>query len=198
MPKKKFILFCEGKNTEPEYFAALRQTLNRTLVDVEAHPGVGVPLTIAKHATAELNRIKRAKNPRNNIDSFVEEDEVWAVFDRDTHPKFDDAVKRCTSAGVGVATSDPCFELWLILHFQDYDAACNSRNAQAELKKVCKDYEPNGRKTANCHEFINAVEDAEVRAEKQLARRKKERSPFGNPSTTIFTLTRAIRNSDEG
>ena len=48
--KRHFFLFCEGKNTEPAYFSALKRTLTGALITVETKPGVGVPMTIATEA----------------------------------------------------------------------------------------------------------------------------------------------------
>ena len=122
-PRRRFILFCEGRNTEPAYFDAIRRACSSALVAVETYPGVGVPYTIAtravEHARDSLGDLGRRS--RRMKDSFEEADEVWAVFDRDEHPRFNEAVAFCESNGVGVARSNPCFELWLILHERDHD-----------------------------------------------------------------------------
>ena len=47
--RRRFIIFCEGKNTEPGYFNALKQSQNSTLIDVEITTS-GAPKTIAEHA----------------------------------------------------------------------------------------------------------------------------------------------------
>ena len=54
-PKRRFILFCEGENTETEYFKAISRICSSTLISVETHGGVGVPKTIAEKA------VERAK-----------------------------------------------------------------------------------------------------------------------------------------
>ena len=91
---------------------------------IEVIPGAGVPRTVAQKAI-EYARSHRSK------DSFEENDQVWAVFDRDEHPNFGDAVVRCKESGIGVARSDPCFELWLILHKRDYDRPCDRHEGAA-------------------------------------------------------------------
>jgi len=151
-------------------------------------------MTIAKKAIEEANARGRRRRKR---DSFEEDDEIWAVFDRDRHPRFDEAVQRCEDHGVGVARSDPCFELWLILHERDHDRPCDRREAQRELERLHPKYDGGGRKTPDCADMVRRVEEAEKRAEAQLRRREEQGAPFGNPSTTVFRLTRAIRNADE-
>jgi RloB-like protein len=46
-------------------------------------------------------------------------DEVFCVFDRNGHPNFDAALASATAQkGITVLPSHPCFEFWLLLHFQ--------------------------------------------------------------------------------
>ena len=190
-PKRRFVLFCEGARTEPAYFRAIKRERGNTLIAVEIVGAAGVPMTIAEKAVEEANR------RRGRRDSFEKDDQVWAVFDRDQHPRFDEAVKQCEQHDIGVTRSDPCFELWLILHERDYDRPCDHRDVQKDFERLHPEYDGGGSKTPDCADMVRRVEEAEKRAEAQLRRREKDRTPFGNPSTTVFRLTRAIRDADE-
>lgn len=186
-PKRRFVLVCEGANTEPAYFAAIRRACSGTLVGVKTVPGVGVPMTVAERAVKEAGRTKP--------DSFEEGDQVWAVFDRDKHPRFDEAVALCERRGIGVARSNPCFEIWLILHEREHNRPCSPSQAQKELARLRPEYDRRGAKTVDCDDLVNRVEEAEERAEAQLQRRTEEGAPFSNPSTTVGRLTREIRKA---
>jgi hypothetical protein len=186
-PKRLFTIFAEGRNTEPAYFRALAAVYRNTLIGVEIKRGVGVPYTIADRAA------ERARQGRTHRNSYEEHDEIWAVFDRDKHPRIDDAVALCVGSRVGVAYSNPCFELWLILHETDFDKPDDSHSVQAYLCVLRPEYDPASTKLPNCSELIARIEAAENRAEAQLARREGEGAPHGRPSTTVFRLTRAIR-----
>ena len=192
-PKRRFVLFCEGARTEPAYFDAIKRGCASTLIAVEIVGAAGVPMTIAERAVEEANANRR----RRKRDSFEEDDEIWAVFDRDQHPHFKDAVQRCEQHDIGVARSDPCFELWLILHERDYDRDCNHWDVQKDFEDLRPEYDRGGSKTPDCADMVRRVEEAEKRAEAQLHLREEEDAPFGNPSTTVFRLTRAIRDADE-
>ena len=193
-PKRRFVLFCEGAKTEPAYFAAIRRACSGAMIAVEIVRGPGAPMTVAEEATQEAKSRKRG---RRGTDSFEEGDRIWAVFDRDAHPRFDDAVTLCERHGVKVGRSDPCFELWLILHQGDYNKPCSSQDAQRKLAQLRPEYDKDGTKTPNCGELAGHVEEAEERAEAQLQRREEEGAPYGNPSTTVGRLTRAIREAAE-
>ena len=189
-PRKRFLLFCEGKNTEPGYFEAIKRAFASTLLDIQSVPAAGVPFTIAEKAT-EYVRSRR----RRRKHSFEKDDEVWAVFDRDEHNRFEEAVLLCRNGGVRVARSNPCFELWLILHEREFDAVIDRYQMQKELARIRTDYDKDGSKRLDFDELVARVHEAEERANKQLARRKEERIPYNNPSTTVGMLTAAVRDA---
>ena len=187
-PKVRFFLFCEGRNTEPAYFRAVREELyGDVLIEIEG--GVGEPRTVADRACA--------RKRQNRKGSFQKNDRFWAVFDRDDHQKFDEAVGFCQANEIGVARSDPCFELWLILHEKDYDSPDGSEAVQKELATLRPEYDRRGRKIPDCGEMVKRLPDAEERSRQQLNRRHGENNPFGRPSTTVGELTKEIREAHE-
>ena len=146
-----------------------------------------VPMVLANAAVEMVRELEWKKNPLS--------DQVWTVFDRDNHPQFNDAVALCRQHDIGVARSDPCFELWLVLHLQDFDRPCTCRDIQRELEALHPAYDRNHGKKADCDTLVRDVERAEQRAEAQLERREREANPFGNPSTTVGRLTLKIREA---
>ncbi len=158
---------------------------------------MGVPYTIAEKAVVRARDLGLSLRSRRRKDSFEARDQVWAVFDRDEHPRANEAVKLCRVHGIGVGRSDPCFELWLVLHEQDYDRPNDRHAMQAELKALRPEYDLDGAKTPDCDDLMARVDDAERRGEEQLRRREREDNPFGNPSTTVGRLTGAIRGAAE-
>ena len=156
---------------------------------------MGVPYTIAEKAVEHARELGLDPRSRREKDSFEDRDQVWAVFDRDEHPNFNEALELCRNNGIGIGRSDPCFELWLILHERDYDRPDGRHTVQALLKALRPEYEIDGAKTPDCDDLITRVEDAERRGEAQLQRREEEDRPFGNPSTTVGCLTNAIREA---
>ncbi len=192
-PKKKFIIYTEGKNTEPEYFTALKRSLSGTLIDIEIIQAAGAPNTIADKAR-ERAKNRRTKKGRS---SFEEHDEIWAVFDQDEHPNIPNAIQNCQAANVGVAYSNPCFELWLILHYEDFNRPDNRRDVQRHLEKLCPTYNHNNGKRADCTDLVKKVIDAETLAERISRRREEEGKPKAAPYTSVYELTRSMRAADE-
>ncbi|CAA7626441.1 RloB family protein [Magnetospirillum sp. UT-4] len=189
-PKVRFILYCEGKNTEPAYFAAVKRLHAGALVEVITEPAAGVPLTIAQKAADHAKALQRSKK-----DSFEKGDRIWAVFDVDAHPNFAQAVALCQAANVKVARSNPCFEVWLILHHQDFHKPDHRHDVQRHFATLAPGYDPERGKLPDCKAMMKDIDDAERRAEKQLQARADQGDPFGPPSTTVQELTRAIREA---
>lgn len=196
-PKQKFILFCEGKNTERFYFEAIKRLCKSTLIKVEIF-GLGfVPYSVAERAVSHAEKEGLLRKSRRRKDLFERNDEVWAVFDRDNHPRFEEAIRLCEENGIKVGRSNPCFEVWLILHLQDYDKLLSSQQVQDFLGKLRPDYNKRGAKVMEFDRIVTQAVNAEQRAEQQLVRREQEGKKFGNPSTTVGRLTCAIRNADK-
>jgi hypothetical protein len=182
-PNKRFIIFCEGENTEPHYFKALGRTYNQTIHPIPA----GMALPCAEAAIAERKR--------KRTDSFEKDDQVWAVFDHDDDPHFDQALALCRRHGIGVGWSNPCFEVWLILHIKEFSQCCDSKTAQRYLEKHHPAYDAGREKIPDCALLVQSVEDAEKRAARLLEAHEDEGAPHGRPSTAVHKLTRAIREA---
>ena len=196
-PVRKFYLIFEGKKTEPDYFRALKTVLGPAKVEFVYTPAAGVPMTVAEKAFRTLKDcgLEKNKKRRKKLNSFEEKDEVWAVFDKDDHPKYQEAKNYCTTKGIGVAYSDPCFELWINLHCCDSDGPCDRLEVQKKTEKLVDGYCRKGGKTADFSVLVGNLSDAERRAESLASRRKEEGQAEGNPSTSVYLLTQSIKRA---
>lgn len=183
----RLVLVMEGSNTEPEYFDELSRRNTHVLIDLDLLPGSGVPATITRIALDVRKKQKTKKYVSTNGDR----DQVWAVFDRDDHPLVKESIMSCEANDINVAFSNPCFELWLILHVQDYDKDEHRSDTQDKCAEVCKGYNKSKRKLPDLSKLIDFVEDAEKRADSMQTRRDKDAGEA--PITTVQRLSRVIR-----
>ena len=63
-------------------------------------------------------------------------DEIWCVFDIDEHANVRTAISNAKDSGIEVAVSNPCVELWLLLHVEDQTAFISRRDAQRQVKQL--------------------------------------------------------------
>jgi hypothetical protein len=179
------MIYCEGKNTEPGYFKALERSLRSAIIDVEVQR-TGAPKTIAEDAIARPMEEGLARGSRKRPEnSFERDDQVWAVFDRDEHEPFDEVIELCERQGVRIGRSNPCFEVWLILHEEEFERPDDRHQVCRHLRELRPEYDPYGAKTCDWQKMIGRVEAAEDRASTQLRHRVSEGTPFGPPSTTV-------------
>ena len=136
-PKPRILIVCEGTRTEPGYFRAFRHA-ERSLVELEISPG-GVPRTLVQRAVQLKDTA--AKQSRTHADENLKYDEVWCVFDIDEHPNIQDATQQARDNQVEVAISNPCFELWILLHYQDQRAHIDRDRLSLECRRHLPDYE---------------------------------------------------------
>ena len=80
-----------------------------------------VPVSVVKKAR------KLMAEGRNE---FSARDRTWVVFDRDAHPSFVQAINEAETQGISVAYSNPCFELWVVLHYRDDDGPAQRSEIQ--------------------------------------------------------------------
>lgn len=186
-PRSRILIVCEGKVTEPTYFKELGRQERARLIEVVVNDEGGVPKTLVERAA--LLKKSAQREARRQKDDFLRYDEVWCVFDIDAHPNVPDAVCQAKANGIFLAISNPCFELWILLHFQDQRAHVDRHQVQAS----CRHHIPGYGKIAPVHLLSAKYAEAVARAS-ALHKWQREQGRAGeNPSTAVHLLTERVR-----
>jgi hypothetical protein len=128
-------IVCEGQKTEDIYFSGIRREF--------------------RLATARLRIVSLGADPLwvvQQAESLRQEyDHAWAVFDVEApgahaipHARLNQAVERAERVGVRCAISNPCFELWLLLHFHPQTAFVNNEAVRAKIRRCGCGYDAKG------------------------------------------------------
>ncbi len=190
--KRRILILCEGKETEPGYLRALRKEFRPPLVEIMIEGHGEDPKALVERAVARKQEAEREAHRKG--DSAISPDEIWCVFDVDEHGRLADARQQARDNGIELAVSNPCFELWALLHFQDQTAYLAREKVRGFLKRHLPDY----RKSLPFDRLWHGYEEAVRRAE-HLDRRCEERDcPGDNPSTGVYRLTELIRKEGRG
>lgn len=186
-PAARIVVATEGKATEPEYLKAFNRVYENPSVQIVLIPVGGDPRAVVERAIEEKEKSKN--------DSLATHDSYWAMFDRDSHPRYEEARNLARGNGISLATSNPCFELWGVLHYQEQNAPIDRHECQRKLEKLCPDYNANRGKIFSDRQMIEQCYPKAVeRSGDSFQRRENEGSPGGNPSTTVHQLTESIRH----
>lgn len=181
--KRRMYIFCEDQNAAPQYFTTLHAASR--LFEIVVYPACGVPKTIVDKCLEKKSAFNRNSG-----------DEAWAVFDRDAHEDYDASIDRCDASGVGVAVTNPCFELWILLHQERFDKPDDRHQVQKRCSESMAEYDSQRKSLKDAFSLISKIEIAEENARWLLQQRTAAGDSRDPPSTTVHVLTARIRSSE--
>jgi hypothetical protein len=137
----RILIVCEGKKTEPYYFEEIRQGLRLPKAEVRViHSEAGTePRQIVDYTERVF-----CEDPSFDI--------CYAVFDRDEHKTYHDALNRAAQLDntlkndfkkkirFHAVPTVPCFELWILLHFRDVKAFNDRHEVIRRVGEHIRDY----------------------------------------------------------
>ena len=186
--KPVILIVTEGEVTEPEYLKGFVRATKNPRVHIEVRGGVGVPKTSVEFA--KDRKIEAEEQARGAKDDNLRYDEVWCVFDIDQHPNIPDAKQMARDNGIELAMSNPCFELWLWLHFADQPGMQHRHDLQSMMKQ----HIPNYSKHVNYSDCATGYDEAVKRASRLDKDAKAANEEGKNPTTGVWRLTESIRS----
>lgn len=139
-PAQKILIACEGSKTEPIYFESIRNELRlRTLQIIVLRQNKTDPRGIIERLIEERKQMK-------HYQEWSHKDSAWAVFDGDEHMEqsysnWKSAIDRANSQDIQLAITNPCFELWYLIHFQDHYAQVNRDKVVSNHRKHISNYD---------------------------------------------------------
>ena len=174
-------VYAEGKVTEPAYLRCMMPMSRTVRLDV-ADSGGSAPMTLVRAAREAVKANRRG-------DDF---DEIWCVFDCDEHPHVAQAIREARDKGIKTAFSNPCFELWLVLHIEDWNAPANRKEVQVRSGELGL---TDGKALANGAEakLVEGYDEAKRRAQALDGHHEGQAPPRANPSTNVWQLVDSLR-----
>lgn len=192
------VIAAEGRDTENIYFEAMKTSLCASGVHVEV-------LHRDNDDSSPANVLAQIKDFMD-IYNIEEDDQLWVVVDRDrwTSKMLSSVARDCvTNDNLYFCVSNPCFELWLLLHLEDvlsYDSdrmkelAANKKNSKRGntwLKKRMKDLMGHYHESDyDAYSLLQTIDSAINQAEK-LDKRPSDRWPQ-TVGTRVYLLARSI------
>jgi len=179
--KRMFVIVAEGTVTEQEYFSLLNEDLI-----------VRVKCLKSRSNLPPREALRRAQDYVRN-EGLKRTDEAWVVVDRDSWP--DDHLVELhawaqSHPNYGFALSNPKFEYWLLLHFEDAARITTGDDCDRRLIKHLPGYDKHIESQHFPAESIHAA----------VARAKKRDNPPcedwpRRPGTTVYRLVEKILKS---
>ena len=146
----RILIVSEGSKTEPLYFKEIKNAHLLQTANVEVHPSeLGTePIQVVRYAKQLFEKGDIRKRVRAK--GF---EKIFAVFDRDDHRTYFDALTLATAldgklrndakqpVAFKAVVSIPCFELWLLLHYEDIRHPLHRDEVLLRLKNYIPGYD---------------------------------------------------------
>ena len=188
-----YLIVCEGKQTEPNYFNGIKRKINEKYgnkVDVLI-PNIDVKGT-GMNTTSLVKYTQKTVNHANKVYG-----QVWVVFDKDDYndEQFNSAIDNCN---YNVAWSNPNFELWLLAHFKKVSRYVSKDDVLQELSKEFQknelgDYAKNDidifDKVASEGKLHTAIKNCEYMEELKKDGQASQR----NPMTKVYKIVDGLK-----
>lgn len=179
---RTIVVFTEGKSSEPNYINGLKKLSHiaeDVAINLELYPEHGVPLTLVQLAA------ERKEDP--------EVDECWCLFDVEWpqhHPNLKEAVSLARTNGIKLAISNPCFEVWLILHHQEFGRF--SKTSEVESSSRALDNRAGKNIDASLYIPLRGVAARRAKILEERHERDGTKFPHDNPSSGMHLFLRSL------
>ncbi len=154
--KRIFLLSFEGSRTEPQYFAHIDSMFSHIRIK---------PLKTGTR-TSPRDVLKRLQKHITK-ESLKETDEAWLIIDRDNWPENDIQELQIWSQranNYNLAISNPKFEYWLLLHFEDGNRLSSAADCCRRLENYLPNYNKHiDRKKFDLEKIKLAVKNGKLR-----------------------------------
>lgn len=193
----RILIVSEGSKTEPHYLGEIRAEYRLHTANVQVQPGLfgTTPVQVveyAEHLFANGDELR-------NVQPLAFE-QIYAVFDRDDHATYHNALTQAAALDgklrndlkqpvrFEAIASVPCFELWLLLHFEDVFAPLHRTEVYQRLHQHLPGYDKGqAGYYAQTHQYLDvATQRAEHQAKLTTAHNGIE------PYTDLHRLVRLL------
>lgn len=179
--RKLIVIAFEGIKTEPQYFAVLQRYQSTA---VHLHPLKG------KHDSSPEHVLKRIKTHLKSAD-LKASDAAWIVIDKDswTEDQLSEVNLWSREAdNYGLALSNPNFEYWLLLHFEDGTSLSSAKDCAVRLGRYLPNYDKGlSNQKISREQVLDAIERAKKRDMPPC-----EDWPRSLGGTTVYRLAEVI------
>lgn len=188
-PTNTLWIFCEGEKTEINYFNKLKvaERISRMNIKVKSSDKVTDATGILNYAVSFLE----------NKNDFQKGDLIYCVFDRDsnTEQNLQKAEKIAKENNIQITFSNPCFEYWLLCHFEYFQSSCEPNDLNNKLKEKLGEYKKNDSEIYNKtkDKISEAIKNSKKIRKNHIGKKIKILSRKSNPSTQVFEIIEKVQ-----
>lgn len=202
------VIATEGELTEQDYFNSIKHKLDTNensqsqRLKLEVLDASIDDDEIRKKGSSSPSAVLEQLDYHAKRFGIGEFDELCLVIDRDkqswTEKELSDVAKQCSSKRFFLALSNPSFEIWLLLHFQELSMLDNQdmklveENKKGYLKKYLKKFNVNVEKLDL--DVLWPKSDVAIKRAKAMDTEPKDRWP-NSIGTRVYVVVEKIKSS---
>lgn len=187
-----WLIVCEGKQTEPNYFEKAIEKINNGIDDKYKLKvkiiGKGMNTKSLVKATELQVKIDKASC------NIIPYGKIFVVFDKDSFEEkdFDDAIKMCEDNGYIPLWSNQAIEFWFLLHFNYIYAKMDRNQYRHKLNNYFKNKGLNYKYKKNDEEIFNllckygSLNKARKNAKKISDEHKSDKPSLSESCTQVY------------
>ncbi|MBQ7790583.1 MAG: RloB domain-containing protein [Bacilli bacterium] len=190
--KRVILVSYEGKNkTEKIYFNNFCNRENDFIIQIV--PG---------NETDPVNLVKQTIQKKNEIGLDLDaDDRAFCIFDTDTkiqkEKQIIEAINLASKHNIKIVTSCPCFEVWLLLHYEYTTGYIDNESVISKLRKHNDKYEKNYNIYPEIKTYVNtAIANAKKLEKYQLENDREKNSVEANPHTNVYEIIEDINKDN--
>lgn len=197
------VIASEGKDTERIYFKALAKEYSNPRVHVHI-----LERSVDEQNNSSPEHVLKQLNDYKSQYELEADDELWLVIDKDrwTEAMLSRVATECSQeVAMHMALSNPCFELWLLLHIEDVTLLTPEEQKQwMENRKKSKNTDPYlkarlRQKMGSYHESSYDAQALMVHVENAIERaRTLDKNPNDRwpqtLGTRVYLLAKSVMN----
>jgi len=164
-----FFVFCEGESEEA-YISFLRSSYR-------------IPINIKAKIAGNRITKKYIENYKQTQTAHLK-DKTFLIYDGDV-PEIVDKLKKIKK--VNLLVSNPCFELWYLLHCQNQTAELSSIECFNKLSNHVPNYSKGY--------FDKNLETQIIKNKNNAIKRAKNLIEFTNPSTNVYNFVEELEKN---
>jgi len=177
--RKLILIATEGRVTEPQYF----MILNRMNAEPVAVKCINSKKSTPNHVLQRMEHVLLS-------DRLKRDDEAWIVVDKDdwTDVMLQNLAKwSAQKPNYHLAVSNPMFEYWLLLHFEDGNGIRTANECNERLCRYLTQYRKHVKASDISRDQVEAaIHRAEIKDRPQNADWSR------NVGTTVYKLAKSI------
>ena len=184
--RKLFVIAVEGAKTEPQYFAIFNK-INPNIIKIKCLKG--------NNQSSPTSILKRMEN-HLKVEGLEETDEAWLVIDMDqwSNEQIGELFEWSQlKENYGFALSNPMFEFWLLLHFENGNNIGNANECLDRLKRYLPEY----KKDIDTGKFTDKAIHNAVQRAKERDNPKCKDWPRMVGGTTVYRLVEKLVFDEE-